>query len=88
MNLGDMGAEIIKVEQPGRGDDTRSWGPLFANDQAAYFLGINRNKQSITLNLKSPEDGHSGRVAWSGRCHYRELQTRYAGEMGFLGGLV
>ena len=55
MNLGDMGAEIIKVEQPGRGDDTRSWGPPFANDQAAYFLGINRNKQSITLNLKSTE---------------------------------
>ena len=55
MNLGDMGAEVIKVEQPGRGDDTRSWGPPFANDQAAYFLGINRNKQSITLNLKSPE---------------------------------
>ena len=55
MNLGDMGAEIIKVEQPGRGDDTRSWGPPFANDQAAYFLGINRNKHSITLNLKSPE---------------------------------
>ena len=53
MNLGDMGAEIIKVEQPGRGDDTRSWGPPFANDQAAYFLGINRNKQSITLNLQS-----------------------------------
>ena len=43
MNLGDMGAEIIKVEQPARGDDTRSWGPPFANDQAAYFLGINRN---------------------------------------------
>ena len=55
MNLGDMGAEVIKVEQPGRGDDTRSWGPPFVDDQAAYFLGINRNKQSITLNLKSPE---------------------------------
>jgi len=55
MNLGDMGAEIIKVEQPGRGDDTRSWGPPFANDQAAYFLGINRNKRSLTLNLKAPE---------------------------------
>ncbi len=55
MNLGDMGAEIIKVEQPGRGDDTRSWGPPFANDQAAYFLGINRNKRSMTLNLKSAE---------------------------------
>ena len=52
MNLGDMGAEIIKIEQPGKGDDTRSWGPPFAGDQAAYFLGINRNKKSVTLNLK------------------------------------
>jgi crotonobetainyl-CoA:carnitine CoA-transferase CaiB-like acyl-CoA transferase len=52
MNLGDMGAEILKVEQPGRGDDTRSWGPPFVEGEAAYFLGINRNKRSITLNLK------------------------------------
>tara|TARA_Y100000590_G_scaffold452259_1_gene595111 strand:+ start:94884 stop:96083 length:1200 start_codon:yes stop_codon:yes gene_type:complete len=55
MNLGDMGAEIIKIEQPGKGDDTRSWGPPFAGSEAAYFLGINRNKKSVTLNLKSPE---------------------------------
>tara|TARA_B110000438_G_scaffold298115_1_gene345701 strand:- start:1870 stop:3069 length:1200 start_codon:yes stop_codon:yes gene_type:complete len=53
MNLGDMGAEIIKIEQPGKGDDTRSWGPPFAGSEAAYFLGINRNKKSVTLNLKS-----------------------------------
>jgi crotonobetainyl-CoA:carnitine CoA-transferase CaiB-like acyl-CoA transferase len=52
MNLGDMGAEIIKIEQPGRGDDTRSWGPPFVGGEAAYFLGINRNKRSLTLNLK------------------------------------
>ena len=55
MNLGDMGAEIIKIEQPGKGDDTRSWGPPFAGSEAAYFLGINRNKKSVTLNLKSEE---------------------------------
>ena len=49
--LGDMGAEVIKVEPPGSGDDTRSWGPPFAGTESAYFLGINRNKRSITLNM-------------------------------------
>ena len=51
MMLGDMGAEIIKVEPPGTGDDTRTWGPPFAAGEAAYFLGVNRNKRSITLNM-------------------------------------
>jgi crotonobetainyl-CoA:carnitine CoA-transferase CaiB-like acyl-CoA transferase len=55
MNLGDMGADIIKVEQPGKGDDTRSWGPPFVGGEAAYFLGVNRNKKSLTLNLKEAE---------------------------------
>ncbi len=54
MLLGDMGADIIKVEQPGRGDDTRAWGPPFVGEESAYFLGANRNKRSITLNLKDP----------------------------------
>jgi formyl-CoA transferase len=49
--LGDMGAEVLKVEPPGAGDDTRSWGPPFAGTESAYFLGINRNKRSITLNM-------------------------------------
>ncbi len=52
--LGDLGADIIKVEFPGRGDDTRHWGPPFTESgQAAYFLSANRNKRSLTLNLKS-----------------------------------
>ncbi|MBX3054308.1 MAG: CoA transferase [Caldilineaceae bacterium] len=56
MVLGDFGAEVIKVEQPDRGDDTRHWGPPFsAHGQSAYFLSVNRNKRSITLNLKSEE---------------------------------
>ncbi len=52
MNLGDMGAEVIKIELPGKGDDTRSWGPPFAGTESAYFLGVNRNKRGMTLNLK------------------------------------
>src|SRR3546814_8644067 len=53
MLLGDMGADVIKVEQPGRGDDTRAWGPPFVGEEAAYFLGANRNKRGITLDLKN-----------------------------------
>ena len=55
MQLGDMGARVIKVEQPGKGDDTRAWGPPFINGESAYFLSINRNKESLTLDLKHPE---------------------------------
>ncbi|MEW6274107.1 MAG: CaiB/BaiF CoA-transferase family protein [Bacillota bacterium] len=55
MLLGDMGAEIIKVEMPGTGDETRAWGPPFIEGESAYFLSINRNKKSITVNLKAPE---------------------------------
>ena len=51
MMLGDMGAEVVKVEPPGAGDDTRTWGPPFVAGEAAYFLGVNRNKRSLTLNL-------------------------------------
>jgi crotonobetainyl-CoA:carnitine CoA-transferase CaiB-like acyl-CoA transferase len=51
MILGDMGADVMKVEPPGAGDDTRTWGPPFVGDEAAYFLGLNRNKRSLTLNL-------------------------------------
>ena len=54
MMLGDMGAEIIKVEPPGGGDDTRGWGPPFVAGEAAYFLGVNRNKRSLTLNMAAP----------------------------------
>lgn len=55
MLLGDLGAEVIKIEQPGTGDDSRTWGPPFAGGEAAYFLCVNRNKKSVTLNLKHPE---------------------------------
>jgi crotonobetainyl-CoA:carnitine CoA-transferase CaiB-like acyl-CoA transferase len=57
MLLADMGARVIKVEQPGRGDDTRAWGPPFLNGESAYFLSINRNKESLTLDLKHASAG-------------------------------
>ncbi len=53
--LGDLGADIVKVEQPGLGDGSRAWGPPSAGGEAAYYLAINRNKRSMTLNMKSAE---------------------------------
>lgn len=52
--LADLGARVIKVEAPG-GDDTRGWGPPFANDQSAYFLSVNRGKESLAVDLKRPQ---------------------------------
>ena len=53
MMLGDLGADVVKVEVPGRGDDTRAWGPPFVEGEAVYFLSVNRNKRSIALDLKT-----------------------------------
>jgi formyl-CoA transferase len=55
MILGDLGAEVIKVERPGVGDETRAWGPPYVGGESAYYLCANRNKKSITLNLKTEE---------------------------------
>ena len=62
MMLGDMGADVIKVEPP-TGDDTRGWGPPFVAGESAYFLGLNRNKRSITLNLGAPPGPQASRRA-------------------------
>lgn len=53
--LGDLGAEVVKVERPGAGDETRSWGPPFLGDLSAYYLSCNRGKKGITLDLSRPE---------------------------------
>src|SRR5690349_24917917 len=54
MLLGDMGADVIKIEEPGSGDDTRGWAP-FIDGWSSYFLGVNRNKRSVALNIKTPD---------------------------------
>jgi len=51
--LGDLGAEVIKIEQPGKGDDTRQWGPPWFHGESAYYLSCNRNKKSVTINLQA-----------------------------------
>ncbi|XP_042187805.1 succinate--hydroxymethylglutarate CoA-transferase isoform X3 [Callorhinchus milii] len=58
MILGDLGAEVIKVEKKGSGDDTRAWGPPFVETESVYFLSVNRNKKSISVNLKDPKGAH------------------------------
>src|SRR3954467_10953829 len=53
--LGDLGADVLKVERPGAGDETRAWGPPFLGPLSAYFLSCNRNKRGLTLDLARPE---------------------------------
>src|SRR3990170_7459443 len=72
--LGDLGAEVIKVERPGVGDDTRKWGPPYVKDKAgrdtaesAYYLSANRNKRSLTLDIATAE-GQALACRLIGRC--------------------
>ncbi len=55
MMLGDLGADVVKIERPGTGDMSRGWAPPFVGPESAYFLSVNRNKRSLTLNLREPE---------------------------------
>lgn len=66
MTLGDLGADVVKIENPDGGDDTRRFGPPFVGDESAYFLCLNRNKRSVTLNLKLE----------SARAIFRDLANR------------
>ncbi len=61
MILGDLGADVVKVERPGEGDDTRHWGPPFVGEDAAYFLSLNRNKRSVALDLSTAEGAQAAR---------------------------
>jgi crotonobetainyl-CoA:carnitine CoA-transferase CaiB-like acyl-CoA transferase len=60
--LGDLGADVVKVERPGAGDDTRTWGPPWLDEDATYYLGLNRNKRSIALDLADPVDARLART--------------------------
>lgn len=86
--LGDMGADVIKVERPGKGDDTRAWGPPWVEREGAerasgYFLGINRNKRSIELDLKAERDRE---ILWKLIDHCDVLVENFSpGTIGRLG---
>ena len=83
MVLADYGAEVIKVEAPGQGDDTRQWGPPYAGGESAYYLAINRNKRSLTVNLKRPEGiAIIYRLAARSDVVVENFRTGQAGQMG------
>ena len=63
MLLGDLGADVIKVERPGSGDDTRAWGPPWRDGESTYYLGLNRNKRSVVLDLADAGDRELARAA-------------------------
>ena len=73
MNLADLGAEVIKIELPGRGDDSRSFAPMLPNGDSGYYYSVNRGKRSVTLDLRKPQGsektGNLFLVDFPGRRH-------------------
>ena len=83
MTMADLGADVIKVERPDGGDDTRHWGPPWAGGESAYYLSVNRNKKSITLNLKTDQGRQITRnLARQSRCLDRKFQGWKHAKMG------
>ncbi len=81
--LGDLGADVIKVERPGHGDDTRTWGPPWHEDQATYYLSLNRNKRSIVLDLKDEEDvAFARRLALTGDVILDNFKPGFMADLG------
>jgi crotonobetainyl-CoA:carnitine CoA-transferase CaiB-like acyl-CoA transferase len=79
----EMGAEVIKVERPGSGDDARAWGPPFVDDMSAVFHALNRHKQSVTADLKSPEGVETvKRLARSADILIQNLKPGLAEQLG------
>src|SRR5688572_17525105 len=84
MLLGDMGADVIKVEEPNAGDDARAWGPFVADGWSAYFLGVNRSKRGLALDLKSAEGADVlGRLLQSADVFLENLRPGSLDKLGF-----
>ena len=83
MSLADMGADVVKIERPGKGDDTRAFGPPFVEGQSTYFLAVNRGKRSVVLDLKDAEDRETARqLALSADVIVENFRPGVAGRLG------
>ncbi len=78
MLLGDLGADVVKVERPGSGDDTRAWGPPWRDGVSTYYLGLNRNKRSVALDLA--DEGDRASVLQAGIAEALEAERMYRPE--------
>ena len=82
MLLADLGAEVVKVERPGSGDDTRSWGPPFLDGMSTYFAAVNRGKRSVAIDLRTSAAASSCATSRAGRRRDRELRPGVTERLG------